>query len=221
MSKRIIYDQINQITSMLIGVGLSEQQNFPSEKDGSIYIANHPDLSITLKNIPYSDIYHVLDSTKNYNIKMIDGALIQLMYNFDSSDTLVKYRLAFFPSPSLEEFQNSPDIYELDEIYADVILKNVVTTPIRFDYDPVNFIQIDHPKSHVTIGQYKNCRIPVAGAMTPNIFIDFILRNFYNTARSKYSVELNLDPSCIYEHCIDDLERNIVHLSFASPQRSK
>lgn len=44
--------------------------------------------------------------------------------------------------------------------------------------------------SHLTIGQYKNCRIPVVRPLTPSQFITFILRNFYHTAYNKYCQKL-------------------------------
>jgi len=210
--KNKIKQQINNITSKLIEVGLSVEQNFPSIKDNSVYISGNKDLSIALKNISYQEIYSELDKEKNYNIKMIDGALIQFMYAFDG-DELKKYRLAFFPSPTLEEFQNNSEIYETDEIYADIISKNIVTTPIRFDYDPSNHISVEHPKSHLTIGQYKNCRIPIVTPITPNIFMDFILRNFYNTAHNKFSTTLNFDKIILFDNCINDDEQKILHVS--------
>lgn len=176
--KSVVLKQIKDITSKLTLVGISDAFNFPCEKDGNIGITGKPDLSISLKNIPYIDAYNSLNKTKSYNLKMIDGALIQMIYSFDNSD-LTKHRLAFFPSPTLDEFQNNTEVYELDEIYADMIDRNVVTVPIRFDYDPKNFIVKEHPKSHLTIGQYKNCRIPISSPLSPNMFMDFILRNFY------------------------------------------
>ena len=125
--KQTIYNQINTITASLIKVGLSVEQNFPSIKDESIYISGKQDLSIALKNIAYKEIYEVLEKEKNYNIKMIDGALIQFMYMFDNEE-LLKYRLAFFPSPSLEEFQNNSEIYETvdisNKIYKFATLEN-------------------------------------------------------------------------------------------------
>lgn len=212
MTKAEIFKQINVVTSSLISVNLSEEQNFPSEKDGSIYISGNHDISISLKNIPYTEIYSILRQDKNYNIKLIDGALIQFLYLFNNDD-LIKYRLAFFPSPNLEEFQNNSELYELDEIYADVIHKNIITTPIRFDFDPENHEIIHHPKSHLTIGQYKNCRIPLYKPITPFIFIDFILRNFYNTAKNKYSDQLSFSNTNTFDLSIDNAEKNILHLS--------
>ncbi|HSD06388.1 DUF2290 domain-containing protein [Flavobacterium sp.] len=208
--------QINDVTSKLIGASLSEEQNFPSEKDGSVYISGNHDLSIALKNLSYNEIYTTLEQEKNFNIKMMDGALIQLMYNFDKSNGMLKKcRLAFFPSPNLEEFQNNSEIYELDEIYADVISKNIVSTPIRFDYDPVNHIPVEHPNSHMTIGQYKNCRIPLSVPLTPNMFIDFILRSFYNTAKKKFTEQLVFDKTDSFDECIHDAERKILHFNMS------
>jgi len=205
------YNQISDITSNLVGANLSTQQNYPSEKNGVIYVSDKVNLSLALKDIPYDEIYKLLDEEKNYNIKMIDGALLQFMYTFDG-DNLKKYRLAFFPSPNLEEFQNNPEIYEDDEIYADVLMKNIVPTPIRFDYDPDNHINLTHPMSHLTIGQYKNCRIPICAPITPNAFIDFILRNFYNTAHRQFCDTLNFDMTVKFDSSITEDEKKVLHL---------
>ncbi len=209
--KNVVLKQIRDITSQLTLVGMSDAFNFPYEKDGNIGISGKPDLSISLRNIPYADTYNSLNNSKSYNIKMIDGALIQIFYSFEN-DSLVKHRLAFFPSPTLDDFQNNYEIYELDEIYADIIGKNIVTVPIRFDYDPGNFVVKEHPKSHLTIGQYKNCRIPVNAPLSPNMFIDFILRNFYNTAQKKFADDLDFDKKPIFDECIHSLESDLLHL---------
>jgi hypothetical protein len=122
--------------------------------------------------------------------------------------------LAFFPSPNLDCFQNDPEIYELDDIYADILSKNIVTFPIRFDFDPANFTDVDHAKSHMTLGQYKNCRIPVSEPLTPALFIDFILRNFYNTAYRKYSDELQF-CSDYFPKSISPNEQRVLHLNLS------
>ncbi|MDP3444869.1 MAG: DUF2290 domain-containing protein, partial [Ignavibacteria bacterium] len=110
-------------------------------------------------------------------------------------------------------FQNNCEVYELDEIYADMIVKNIVSVPIRFDYDPENVKSVDHPSSHLTLGQYQNCRIPIKAPITPNIFIDFILRSFYNTAHRKFSEELKFDLKTLFESTIDNAEKRILHLA--------
>ena len=210
--KAEILSQIRNVTSSLIGMNLSEDQTFPSEKDGIIYISGAHDLSIALKNVSYSKIYEILNAEKNFNIRMVDGALIQIMYIFNNED-LVKYRLAFFPSPNLEKYQNDPELYDEDSIFANIISKNIVPTPIRFDYDKHAFVDTIHPLSHLTIGQYKNCRIPLSKIITPNLFIDFILRNFYNTVRIRFSDQIKYSTPINLTKTITDNERNILHLN--------
>jgi hypothetical protein len=208
-SLNAIFRQIEDINSKLIRLGLSVAQNPPSNKNGYITYSGMQDVSVALKNIAYDEIYKKLDEGKNYNIKMLDGALIQMLYTLKNK-TLISHRLAFFPSPNLESFQNEPENYEQDEIYADILARNVVTFPIRFDYDPENFKELEHPKTHATFGQYKNCRIPVSEPLTPEIFVIFILRNFYNTAFEKYSNEFNVS-NCRFDQTITCKEKMLLH----------
>ena len=90
-------------------------------------------------------------------------------------------------------------------------MPNIVTFPIRFDYDPDNFEETEHPKTHATLGQYKNCRIPVSEPLTPEIFIIFLLRNFYNTAFRKYTQEFIISTHRLPQ-TITDKEKASFHL---------
>lgn len=215
-SPQEIYKEINDITQKLISIGLSPEQYFPSctqTGKGSYKIAysQMQDLSIVLKNVDYKEMYEELDRNHNYNVKMIDGALIQLMYTYENF-SLVSHRLAFLPSPFLENFQNDPEIYEIDEIYADILSKNILPVPIRFDYDPDNHQELDHPKSHLTLGQFKNCRIPVCSPIAPSTFISFILRSFYNTAFKKFTAQLTFS-SKLFDKTITSGEKKILHIA--------
>ena len=212
-----VHKQILALTADLIGLSLCNDQNFPTltklpGRQIDISYSGASNLSIVLKNLPYSEIYHELKRTQAYNLKMIDGALIQIMYRF-VDDKLVSHRLAFFPSPDLHEFQNNSDIYETDEIYADVIMKNIVTLPVRFDFDISEgvFEELHHPKSHLTLGQYHNCRIPVSAPVTPWAFIDFILRNFYNTAHRRFCSKVTNFTDC-FQKTISQIETNVMHV---------
>lgn len=186
-----VLKEIRDLTAELIAAGISVDQNFPSLRqigngDTLVGLSQLEDLSITLKNIPYAEAYTVLRENRSYNIRLIDGGMIQMLFTFRADD-LIKQRLAFFPSPDLLEYQNNSEIYDLDELYADVTSRNVVTVPVRFDFDPQNFTAGTHPKSHLTIGQYKNCRIPVSAPLTPFLFMEFILQSFYNTPAQSIS----------------------------------
>lgn len=211
-----IHQQINGVVSYLVEVGLAGDQNFAIQRQsaGSVEItfphAGHA--SIALKDRGYAEIYEHLVHARAYNARMPDGALVQMMYIFKDG-TLQRHRLAFFPAPHLEEFQNNPDAYLEDEIYADVIAKNIVPFPIRFDYDVRDDVheELLHPKSHLSLGQYERCRIPVTAALTPPCFIDFILRNFYHTAFHRYADRLPRHCHC-FEECILPAERDVVHV---------
>ena len=211
-----IRTQVESLTTDLIECSLCEEQKFPSLRNESSNIKKidfgKSDLSIVLKNRPYQEIYNELLRTQAYNLKMLDGALIQLMYKFHRN-SLQNHRLAFFPSPYLEEFQNNPEIYEEDCIYADIIKKNIVPFPLRFDFDCRKEVTIvmEHPQSHLTLGQYQNCRIPVSAPLTPSIFIEFILRNFYNTAFKQYSKKINRFSE-IFMNTIEISEQGLSHV---------
>lgn len=212
--------EIFDLTAQLVEVGLCSDQNFPSTKtypsdDGAITdltVSGVDEISSALRQRPYAEIYDGLRGKRAYNILMIDGAMIQLRYRF-RGPALLKHVLAFYPSPNLIEYQNDPEIYELDLLYADVISKDVVTSPIRFDFDDAAFQEFVHPKSHFTLGQYKNCRIPVSSALTPYRFINFVLRAFYNTPFRAYCAAWR-GTAMDFPGTVTVGERTDLHLSF-------
>lgn len=210
-----IYRQISKLTEDLIRSGLCDMQNFPSITHDSGNITEigitGSQNSICLKNIPYSVMYQELLKSKSYNIKMIDGALLTLLYRFRSGD-ITAHRLSYFPAPDLLAFQDEPELYMEDEVYADILDKRIVTVPLRFDYDddPSVCSPIEHPISHLTLGQYENCRIPVSSALTPYQFISFITAHFYHTAYANCSFSTYNDR---FEERIFPEERTVLHMN--------
>jgi len=212
-----IRHQMEKLTADLVGLSLCDRQNFPALRDfgqgcREVGIGDRGNISFALKNVPYHEIYSELERTQTYNLRMLDGALIQMMYRFRDNQ-VETHRLAFFPSPFLEEFQNNPEIYLEDEIYAEVIMKNIVSFPLRFDFDCRVDVAVDvkHPRSHLTLGQYQNCRIPVSAPITPCHFIGFILRNFYNTAFCRYCTQISTFPHA-FEISITDREMDLIYI---------
>ena len=65
-------------------------------------------------------MYNHLNSERAFSVKMPDGALILVRYLYENS-ILQKHVLGFYPSPSLNIFQNDPKIYMNDVLYADVV----------------------------------------------------------------------------------------------------
>lgn len=96
---KMVFNQIYQLTSDLVGTALCNDQNFPIQKglswdDCQIEIPSI-NVSATLKHKPYQELFYELDRARSFNLKLLDGALIQLQYKF-KDDLLVGHRLAFF-----------------------------------------------------------------------------------------------------------------------------
>lgn len=207
--------EVAMITKDLIRDGVCDVPNYPvilqSNKHNDLVFSGFNDVSIALKDVEYRFVHEYLEKHEQYNMKLIDGALIQLLYQFDKRGELIKHRLCYFPSPTFEPFQNMPELY-MDEgcLYADVIARSILPVPVRVDYDPGNHKNIVHPKSHMTFGQYKNCRIPVVSPLCPVTFMNFILSSFYNTAYMEFSLKRQHYK---FEDSITDDEKEILHFS--------
>lgn len=181
--------QLREIYARMIMSGLAVKQVLPSDRrhtNGIRTIGDLPSTAIALRDINYSDVYNEIDKNDAYHIKMPDGGLLLFQYQFNNEFELKKHRLAFFPSSVLPTMEEMPYLYENDELFADIMLNRLVRFPIRFDYDPENHQDVFHPKSHLTLGQFENCRIPTVGPLTPNAFLMFILRSFYNKSYIKF-----------------------------------
>jgi hypothetical protein len=214
--------EINELTAALVGVSLSNEQNFPTThgiSNGSfeITVKNAEALTVALRNVSYSDIYNSLSEAGCFNMKLLDGALVCLRYRFEAGE-VIEHCLSYFPSPDLDHFQNEPEVYLSDDIYADIVGRNIVPFPIRFDFnaDQARYVDVDHPFSHLTLGQYQNCRIPVCSPLSPLAFGSFILRNFYNTAFRKFSDEIPA-PGFRFDRTISANEQQVPHVVLVAP----
>lgn len=216
-SSQIVVREINGLIASLVQAGLADDENIAYENrtgksSWSVEIAGVSSYGSSLKNVPYADLYATLIGERSFNIKMLDGALIQLVYSFNV-DTVVRHRLAYFPSPDLLEFQNNPELYLTERVFADVVSKGTVTIPIRFDYDdrPGVSRNVVHPTSHLTLGQYKECRIPVNAGVSPSGFMNFILRSFYSLGSAQAGIEFpEITP--LFPSVITEDEMRLVHI---------
>ena len=85
---------------------------------------------------------------------------------------------------------------------------------MRFDYDARDdqYRELAHPKSHLTLGQYRNCRIPVTAPLTPFRFIDFILRNLYDNESDRYAENLPRPRGGVFAESIAPAEQGVVYV---------
>jgi hypothetical protein len=212
-----IAQQIRDVTTILVNASLVDHQNAPATKMVGgllqIGIPGSPDLSASLRDLPYEEVYKALFSAGAYHLRMLDGALIQMLYCFSRRE-LVSHRLCFFPAPSLATYDDASELYEKDEVFADIFSHFTVKAPLRIDFsaDDNEFVEVDHPRCHASLGQYKDCRIPVDGPLTPFRFMRFILRNFYNRAYCEINFD-NRAAENAFDATITNAERRIFHFS--------
>ena len=217
MTPENVLRQTQELLSRVILSGLSVKQFNLSDRKTSQGVRLIGDLPSTsaLKNTPYDKIYTDVESKDAYHLKFPDGGLLAFQYKFDSTGTLLKHRLAFFPCSTLPTIEEAPELYLRDELYGDIILDRIVRFPIQIDYDPENYKDLLHPKCHLTLGQFDNCRIPVIGPVMPYPFLLFIVRNFYHKFYIKH--KNNFDKKMPYvniEKTISSLEQTLPHFSF-------
>ena len=218
MTPEDVKSRINGIVRYLVETGLAAGQQFAfrrMRRGGieEVTFDNAEVVGVALKGMAYERIYSQFRRSRVYNVLMLDGALVQMMYAFDSH-AVRSHRLAFVPAVRLERFQRAPEVYMDDEQFGHEVERVfAVSFPIRFDYHAgeERHRAVVHPKSHLTLGEFPECRIPVSAAVSPRWFMDFVLRNFYDSPGYRYADELPRDDRG-FDQCIDPLERQVMHL---------
>ncbi|EOS26261.1 hypothetical protein C806_00996 [Lachnospiraceae bacterium 3-1] len=193
--KEKVFREVRKVTQELIRCGLAEEYNFPIMQNVDVVWEKYTDISCYLKNMEYAKIYDEIEKNHNFNAKLPDGGILQLMYRFNNRGTeLQSHRLAYYPSPSFEVYQNDVELYDADYLYGDILNKDVLPVVIRADYnnEEVDSI-IYHPYSHITLGGYKNCRIPANRPISPIQFVKFIMEHFYYEPSSQLKFDFELE----------------------------
>ena len=94
--------QINVLIGYLMQAGLADSEHHAfqrgSRNTAEVTFRGAVNVSIALKSRFYREIYDQLREVGAYNARMLDGALIQMTYDF-AKGILTRHRLAFFPSP--------------------------------------------------------------------------------------------------------------------------
>ena len=210
-------NELDGIIACLIECGIADDSNFSVlkqyEEKWEITFKGAEHVTIALSDINYSDIHRELSERRSYNLRLIDGGLLQLMYRF--KDGLIEqHRLAYYPSPRLRPFPEDPEAYMRDELFLEIVSRRIVAFPLRFDFDDQKGVHVDilHPKTHLTLGDVKTCRIPVTAPLTPHWFVEFILRNFYYA--KMYDLVRRLPKRILkFRETITKNERCLIHVA--------
>lgn len=219
---QLIKKDLDAIIASLIEQGIGDDSNFSvlrrSGVSWEVTFDGAEHVSIALSDIEYKDIHREFSDKRSYNVKFLDGGLIQLMYRFDAN-RLIQHRLAYYPSPSLQPFREDPEAYLRDDLYLDIVSRRIVPFPLRFDFDDRDEAHRDmiHPRSHLTLGDVEGCRIPVTSPLTPRWFVEFVLRNFYQNDRYIFSERLP-KHRLHFERSITDNESGLIHVSIPEAQ---
>lgn len=219
MNSKLI-KQIKKITYDLIGNSLAndfKSVKYDSKTKELTWEGNDSiDISFVLKSESYENIYNECLKRRAYNFCLIDGSLIQMMYRLDKrAKNIIAHRLAYLPNPNIELFSNNDnfeeDYYDSLDLFSEFIDKSSQPIPIRFDYDDSQEIYKEcfHTYSHLTLGNYKDCRIPVSTPISPYKFIDFILRNFYSKKYIDFFEQCDLK----FDNLLSENEKKILHIN--------
>lgn len=105
-------------------------------------------------------------------------------------------------------------MYDEDDIYGDILNKSVLPPVIvRADYnrDMVESTS-HHPYSHITLGEYKNCRIPVDKPKSPVNFVKFAMEHFYYVPSAKLQFNFVMKHIVIFEEHLEECDRVKSHI---------
>lgn len=187
---------MRRVVRQLNSHGITNQtfDPFMIRKNGLQYI--HAPVAVdssVLEDVTYAELHDSQLDNQRYLVKMIDGALLQFDYCFNHR-ALERHRLAFLPSPILDPFTDLQEEYLSGQSFLEVVGRQIMSVPIRIDYDfrPGVAKSMDHPVAHMTLGQYRHCRIPLSGPMRPSVFVNFIISHFYSV---KGETDFPLDAS--------------------------
>ena len=214
-----IHRQLREITILLVKKSIVIHQKWPifDSKKRQIVWEGFKNIAFSLKNESYETIYNNIVEMEDYNFLLLDGAVIQMIYEFDHRDNIVGHILSFYPHYDLTRYQDMPEEYEKlfygNNLFVDIREEKVVTFPLRFDFSQTHN-EIIHPKVHLTLGNYRDCRIPVSKPLPPNRFISFILRNFYFQKFKEAKIEESLKDDLLFDETITQREKNLLHLHY-------
>ena len=215
---KYITKQIRHITTSFIETSFQIDFNYVSDKNGMIAWEGFKNISFALRNLSYDELYEECLKENAFNLKLIDGALIQFMYECSNKE-IIRHRLTFYPNPNIERFQDNPEGFEDthfgNKLFSDIYNRKVIVFPIRFDFDndKSKYKEHDHSFSHLTLGNYKNCRIPVSKPVTPYKFILFILRGFYFDRFKEYYTNDSFMCNLALDSLLTKEETKHIHLS--------
>lgn len=150
----------------------------------------------------------ILDSTQFF-IELYDKSIFQFECIVDNEE-IKKIRMAYLKKDSKIWGVEELAFIESQEIVADEWFEKDYGMPIiiRIDYDPLEYKDIVHSKTHMTLFNVTNCRIPMKKYFMFSDFVSFILNTFYDIHIDKSPVIYNENET------ISENEKKVWHLDW-------
>lgn len=218
--RKEIESQIRKATQMFALHNISMATNFPKWEEHDLVWERFQNLSFSLKNEKYHTLYKECLRAGDYNLVMIDGAILQMRYRF-YKEIVTEHVLIYLPNPYVEKFQEDLPGYMAEyfsghDLFSEVANEEIICCPMRFDFNCEKkfWRDVDHPYSHLTIGNYKHCRIPVTSPISPNRFMKFILRNFYHEMFKQFLSDGFFTCPLKFADTISEKEKNQLHFGW-------
>lgn len=156
------------------------------------------------KTIPTEDIRINLIENNQYCFQFYDGSIFSYEAIINKNK-IIKSNIVFIKCYDSEKVQNDKtwQDYQFDDGGDEKL-----GTPIylRIDTDEREHKE-HHSICHLTLSNYKHCRIPLANKISFQEALNFILNNFYNI----YDTNL---PKLSHEKCITMEESKEIHLNW-------
>jgi hypothetical protein len=141
----------------------------------------------------YDDIHRTALEKGDYDILLHDYAFFQF-----SKDEAGVIRYAYYQSSReiityedfmkqygfnevdflLDPYEEKPFYRDYEQLISEAKISNSVT-PVRYDYNTMQYTKITHPTSHIHIGHENQVRIPLSIILTPQAFVCFVIRHIY------------------------------------------
>lgn len=153
-------------------------------------------------------INDILDN-RQFIVELYDKSIFQFEC-IVNDNKIEKMRMVFLKKDNIIWEIEKINFYESQEDEQDNWFEISYGIPImiRVDYDPSEYVDGFHSKSHLTLSNSQNCRIPMKTYFMFSEFVEFILINFYN-------IQIEKSPVC-YNNCIEisDSELKMYHINW-------
>jgi len=217
-----VQGDINLITGWLIKNNLTIEENFQYKDIGTKRIiapkltSNQNYFNVSKKTPKYVSEFCKIIENSNFSFKLFDHSIIQCLYTFDGPD-LIKQKFCYFEFPT-----GFDDIFSNDAPNTNSSLSEInqnhwgIPTHLRIDFDPERYDSVLHPKTHLSLGGNRDCRIPTSSPIKLIDFIEFVVKNFYHQHWNSLCEFLTINRSNFkelpYSITIDKDEQSLIFL---------